>query len=158
MAANTGASGKNQGTDELRMKKKSKSKPHWYITTRELNQWKKAQGVYVLSGGIAQLVFIDLTDPIGIMLQRPVKLSKEEGVIIGTFIINEPQVRDTKKTKHPARPYYIVSVYNQRAKAFMYVVPGQFLPQILDHPDIRYICGEERERARAALRLECQPL
>ncbi len=136
------------------MKRKS-SKPFWYAKVCELNRWQKNLGVYMLSGHTAQIVFIDLTDPIGIMLQRPLKLNRDEGIITGTFMLNMPQVKD-KKIK--AKPYYIVAVYNPRAKAFMYSIPGEHLPHVLSHPEIRYISGEERERARATLRLESQPI
>ena len=141
--------------------KRKPTKPLWWAKTCELNRWKKIWSVYMFSGNVCQIVLIDLGDPIGIMMQKPKRISREEGIITGIFVLNEPTVAATKKEKDPRKrfePHYFVAVYNPRAKAFMYAVPGEQLPEILEHPDIRYVAGEERERTKAVLRLESQPI
>jgi hypothetical protein len=127
--------------------KKSKIKL-WMTPVKELNRWKKNQGVFLFTGNVAQLIIIDMNDPIGVMLQRPLRISRENGVITGVFCLNDFFVK-----KHKKQPLYIVAAYDRAAKTFVHEVKAEYLPLVLDNPDVRYIGGEERETARIRLGL-----
>lgn len=130
-----------------RVKKKKSKLPSWVESTATLHKWRRVYGVFMMTGAICQLVIVDLNDPIGVSLQKPLKISREEGTITGVFLLNASQI----KGRNAQKPYYIVAVYDKAAKAFVYQIEGQLLPMVLGDKAIHFIVGEERNRVRDQL-------
>lgn len=130
--------------------KKTKAKI-WMTTPKELTKWKKNQGVFFLSGQLAQVVIIDLNDPIGVLIQKPLRISKESGTITGVFSLNNMLVKQAKKKGYDLKEIFVVAAYNREAKSFVYTVSGEQLPLVLNNPEVRYIGGEERSTAKIRL-------
>lgn len=128
-------------------------KPSWATPTKELNKWKKAQGVFMFSGNQCQVMIVDLDDPIGILIQKPVRISRDEGVIVGSFCLNEHEVRAGKKEKREVKPYYFAAPYVRASKCFVYQCNGAQLPLILGNPEIRYVDGKDREQCKKVLEM-----
>ena len=127
--------------------------PTWHATGRQLSTWQKAFGIFLLKGGIAQLVITDLGEPIAILLQKPVRIQREDGVITGAFILNEAQRKGIHKNKKP-KAFYVAALYDTQAKAFVHQIDGNLLPMVLNNKQARYLIGEERARVAAALTKE----
>jgi hypothetical protein len=133
---------------------KGVKKPSWATSTKELNKWKKAQGIFMFSGNQCQVMIMDLDDPIGILIQKPVRISRDDGVIVGSFCLNEFEVKAGKQKKQEVKPYYFAAPYARHARCFVYQANGAQLPLILSNPDIRYVEGKDRERCKKVLELE----
>lgn len=131
-----------------RVRKKRSKKPNWVESVDALKKWQKTFAVFMMNGAVCQLVIVDLSDPIGVMLQRPSKISRDNGVITGVFILNS----DKLKGKLAQKPYYVVAMYDPAAKAFMYKIEGNLLPMVLGNKETHFIVGEERARVRKQLR------
>jgi sRNA-binding regulator protein Hfq len=131
-----------------RARNKRSKKPNWVEPVDALKKWQKTFAVFMMNGAVCQLVIVDLNDPIGIMLQRPCKISRDEGVITGVFVLNG----DKLKGKFAQKPYYVVAVYDPPAKAFVYKIEGNLLPMVLGNKYMHFIVGEDRVRVRKQLR------
>lgn len=128
------------------MKKHKKEVPSWNISVTELKKWERNQGVFMLSGNLCQLVIIDLQDPIGVLLQKPFRIEKNEGVITAVFCLNSWIFEGrTKKQKEFLKPFFIVGSYLRENKCFIYKAEGTDLPMILGNPYIRYVNHDERK-------------
>lgn len=125
----------------------------WAVKSQELNRWAKVQGVFFLQGFIAQLVIIDIKDPIGVMLAKPLRISKEEVIITGVFCLNNYYINQAKvnKNREKMEPHYVVAAYKPASKAFVHVLDAGLLPLVLGNPEIRYLGTAERERVRQNL-------
>ena len=125
-------------------------KPLWATPAKEISYFKKAHGVFMLSGHLCQLMIVDLEDPIGVLLQKPKRLIREGQVITGVFCLNEYEVRASKKQ---TKPFHVVAVYLRKSKCFRYDADGVTLPMILSNPAIRFVIGEDRERCKKVLEM-----
>lgn len=126
-------------------------RPAWTITDTELRRWQKIHGIFLHRGLKAQVVIVDVGDPIMILLQRPIRLTRDEegGAITGTFVLNERDVRwaEKQRPRQFIKPVFTVALFCRKAKAFVYHCEGHQLPLIMNHPDGTYIeKTEERKR------------
>ncbi len=122
---------------------KVEKKKRWAFSPAELRKWRKE--VFFLGNSRVQFVVVDLEDPICVGSLKPLRLSKDSGVIVGVFCLNEANAKKD-------RAYLIVAPYIKGVQAFVYSVKGNELPMVLDNPELRFIVLEERARVAKALK------
>lgn len=108
----------------------------WIATTEELTKWQKIQGVFMHEGKKCQVILMDGDDPIGVILQRPFRLIKENREILGSFKLKEK---------------WLVAPYVKFASAFVCELEPDELDLVFGNPEVCYVEGKDRETLKIFL-------
>lgn len=128
------------------MKRINKNKPSWFADVRTLNKWRDVQGILFFSGHQCQIVICSCEVPQFIWLARPVRIIEEDGVIVGTFAVNEHIREAQRKAKKDIDPYvWKCGGYVRGLCAFRLNVDPVEINIFDSIPDIRYLNFDERK-------------
>jgi len=132
-----------------------KYKPKWMARDKELGQWAKRQGVFFQAGRTCQVLLLDLGEPFGVMLQRPYRINKEDGLIFGTFLLNRRQIEQARR--NVPKPVWLVGTYVRSVNAFVCEVPPEAVTYAIAEPVVSYLEYEKRKELEQALGKELVP-
>jgi hypothetical protein len=123
------------------VKKVTTKWPKWAVKVSDLNKWSKIQGVFLMSGGTAQVLFVDSNQPVGIALMRPLKLDRTGKAIIGAFVLDDGKDR-----------YFVCCRYSPHLKAFVLKMQLEHWNFMTWNPQlVKYVDSQDREQLQAGL-------
>jgi len=107
--------------------------PAWSLSSKDLSKWKNLYGVFLFPGHQAQILLRDYGEPIAICFGRPLNLSKDKRVIVGTFLLEEPKENFREFMMGPYCGSFRAFVINMSSKIFDFVNRHEKLFTFLDY-------------------------